>query len=139
MFKQESLFPDIQQGETKPSPERANGRRRQACPLLVQGEQTWLVQKLQEILQRVGALETAIDELANATLETTPEKESYSTKEVAKILGKRPYTVREWCRNRRVNAYKPGCGRGAEEEWRITHEELTRIQNDGLLPPPERF
>ena len=31
------------------------------------------------------------------------------------------------------------CGRGCEEEWRISHEELERIQNEGLLPIPERY
>ena len=67
------------------------------------------------------------------------EKESYTTSEVAGILSKRPYTVREWCRLGRVNAEKTFCGRGIDEEWRVSHEELQRIQNEGLLPLPRRF
>ena len=66
-------------------------------------------------------------------------KESYTTVEVASIAGKKPYTVREWCRLQRINASKAMCGRGCEEEWRISHEDLLRIQNEGLLPIPDRY
>ena len=62
------------------------------------------------------------------------QKEWYTTSEVAKILGKRPYTVREWCRLGRVNAEKGISGRGLDEEWRISNDELKRIGNEGLLP-----
>ncbi|MAT73486.1 MAG: hypothetical protein CMJ58_28725 [Planctomycetaceae bacterium] len=72
-------------------------------------------------------------------LQGQSSKESYSTQEIASILGRKPYTVREWCRLRRINATKAMCGRGCEEEWRVSHDELVRIQNEGLLPPPERF
>ena len=64
-------------------------------------------------------------------------KEWYATEEVAEILGKAPFTVREWCRNRRVKAAKRDCGRGTSREWVISHAELTRIRNEGLLPPAE--
>jgi hypothetical protein len=33
-----------------------------------------------------------------------------------------------------VYASKRACGRGHAKEWIISHEELTRIQNEGLLP-----
>ncbi|MBI3464957.1 MAG: helix-turn-helix domain-containing protein [Planctomycetes bacterium] len=66
-------------------------------------------------------------------------KQSYSTHEVARILGRRPFTVREWCRLGRVNARLALSGRGVDKEWRITHEELERIQNEGLLPLPQRY
>ena len=61
-------------------------------------------------------------------------KDYYSTEEVAEILNKKPFTVRGWCRDGRVLAKKLLGGRGNEGEWRISHEELTRIQNEGLLP-----
>lgn len=61
-------------------------------------------------------------------------KEFYTTAEVARLLNRRPYTVREWCRHGRVHAVKTHAGRGEDEEWRINHEELMRIQNEGLLP-----
>ena len=44
------------------------------------------------------------------------EKDSYTTTEAAQILGKRPYTVREWCRLGRVRADKTFSGRGIDEE-----------------------
>ena len=61
-------------------------------------------------------------------------KDYYSTAEVAQILGKAEFTVREWCRLGRIWAEKRPCGRGNSKEWMISHEELTRIQNEGLLP-----
>lgn len=94
-----------------------------------------------ELAEKVAALEAKLDRVVE-TLSRVEElvaaktvvKELYTTAEVARILGKRPYTVREWCRNGRVHAVKSRAGRGDEEEWRVSHEELTRIQNEGLLP-----
>lgn len=87
---------------------------------------------------RIEELEGLVQQIYEAVSKPQLQKEAYTTAEVAKLLGKRPYTVREWARLGRVNAYKV-CGRGAEDAWRITHEELVRIQNDGLLPRPERY
>ncbi len=61
-------------------------------------------------------------------------KEYYSTAEVAKLLKRAEFTVREWCRNGRIWAEKRQCGRGIAKEWMISNEELERIQNEGLLP-----
>ncbi len=61
-------------------------------------------------------------------------KDWYSTDEVAELLGKAPFTVRQWCRLRRVQAKKRPCGRGQSAEWMISHEEVMRIKNEGLLP-----
>lgn len=61
-------------------------------------------------------------------------KEKYTTAEVSELLGKAEYTVREWCRQGRIQAIKKPCGRGKAGEWLITHDELTRLRNDGLLP-----
>jgi len=96
--------------------------------------------EFQELLDKFARLEATLDELRTVVLQQErQEKESYSTTEIASILGKRPYTVREWCRLARVRAHKAMCGRGSEEEWRISHEELLRIQNEGLLPAPKRY
>jgi hypothetical protein len=62
------------------------------------------------------------------------DKEWYTTKEVADILGRSEYTVREWCRLRRVKAMKKASGRGMYQDWIISQEELQRIQKEGLLP-----
>ena len=61
-------------------------------------------------------------------------KDWYTTEEVAKILGKAEFTVREWCRNGRVKAEKRMSGRGAFSTWVISHQELLRYQREGLLP-----
>jgi len=92
-----------------------------------------------ELHDRVSHIEEVLVELRDLVVEQRTVKESYSTTDVAKILERRPYTVREWCRLGRVNAYKAMCGRGCEQEWRISHEELLRIHNEGLLPVPSRY
>jgi hypothetical protein len=61
-------------------------------------------------------------------------KDYYTTAEIAEILGKAEFTVREWCRNRRIQAEKKRHGRGAHAEWVVAHEEILRIQREGLLP-----
>lgn len=63
----------------------------------------------------------------------------FTPTEAAEFLGKRPYTIREWCRLRRINAQKRATGRGETEEWEISAEEIERYKNHGLLPMPTRF
>ena len=83
-----------------------------------------------DILERLDRIEATLHTLvAQKTV-----KEYYSTAEVAQILGKAEFTVREWCRLGRVWASKRDCGRGNSKEWMIGHEELVRIQNEGLFP-----
>jgi hypothetical protein len=83
-----------------------------------------------EILERLDRIEDAIKQL----IEDRTPREYYSTAEIAAILGKAEFTVREWCRLGRVWAEKRPCGRGNSKEWMISHVELTRIRNEGLLP-----
>jgi predicted trehalose synthase len=88
---------------------------------------------------RLSGLEDVLAALRDFLEERKTVKESYTTAEAAAILGKRPYTVREWCRLGRIHATKAMCGRGGEVEWRISHEELERFRNEGLLPLPRRY
>lgn len=83
-----------------------------------------------EIIERLQRIEAALDQL----VQQREIKEWYTTEEVASIVGKAPFTVREWCRLGRVRAEKRDCGRGNSREWMIGNEELRRIQNQGLLP-----
>ena len=83
-----------------------------------------------DVIERLSRIEDALQSLVR---ERT-EKEWYSTSEVAAVLRKADYTVREWCRLGRVRATKKPYARGAHTEWLIGHEELTRIRNEGLLP-----
>ena len=84
---------------------------------------------LTDVIDRLSRIEDAIQPLVR---DRTP-KAWYSTGEVAAILRKAEYTVREWCRHRRVRAIKNPYSRGAHPEWLVGHEELTRVRNEGLL------
>ena len=85
-----------------------------------------------EVLARLDKIES----LLAALVEQRTVKNWYSTGEVAAILGRAEFTVREWCRLGRVRAEKKKSGRGPASEWIISHVELTRIRNEGLLPDP---
>jgi hypothetical protein len=61
-------------------------------------------------------------------------KDWYTTAEIAQLLGKAEFTVREWCRQGRVHAEKKGSGRGKYQSWVVSHQELLRFQRNGLLP-----
>jgi hypothetical protein len=80
--------------------------------------------------ERLARIELLLSTLVNRE----SVKDSYTTGEVGKILDKSEYTAREWCRQGRVRAAKRACGRGRAKEWIVSHEELTRIRNEGLLP-----
>jgi hypothetical protein len=84
----------------------------------------------------VEDLKALVKEVFDVIMGHQPQKEFYTIQEAAVLLNREPYTVREWCRLGRVNGVKAHCGRGADNEWRISHAEIIRIQNEGLLPPP---
>jgi hypothetical protein len=86
--------------------------------------------EFETLLARLDRIETALA----AILTQKAVREWYTTDEAAAVLGKAEFTVREWCRNGRVNAKKKGSGRGKHQGWAIAHEELQRIQREGLLP-----
>ena len=76
-----------------------------------------------------------IHELITEQQSSSLSKDWYTPLEVADLLNKAPFTVREWCRLGRVNVRKRPTGRGDSKEWEISHEEVERIRNHGLLPP----
>ena len=83
-----------------------------------------------DLAERLERIETLLQSL----LQERTIKEWYSTAEIAKLLGKAEFTVREWCRLGRINAEKKGSGRGRFLAWVVSHDEVLRIQRDGLLP-----
>lgn len=85
------------------------------------------------VLERLDRLESLLHEL----VQQRAVKDWYSEQEAAELLGRAEFTVREWCRLGRVNARKRACGRGLTQEWMISHAELERIRNEGLLSQPK--
>jgi hypothetical protein len=94
---------------------------------------------LETIEATLAQMMALLNELVASSRRSIVTKAAYTPAEVAKILGKRPFTVREWCRLQRINATKRSWGRGNEGEWEISHQELERIQNHGLLPIPKHY
>lgn len=82
-----------------------------------------------ELLGRLTRIESALEQL----LRQNTVKAWYTTEEVASIVHKAPFTVREWCRHGRIKASKRDCGRGKAKEWIVSHDELMRLQTEGLL------
>jgi hypothetical protein len=115
-----------------------NGRAAEKAVAGGSYEQT-CCEELDRIQSRLDEIGVLLRELLQAASPKPSVKQSYSTHDVARILGKRPFTVREWCRLGRINARRALSGRGVDKEWRITHQELERIQNEGLLPVPKRY
>jgi hypothetical protein len=77
---------------------------------------------------------TRIEQLLMALVEHRQAKDFYSIDEFAKLVGKRPFTVREWARLGRIRAEKRRSGRGPFAAWVIAHGEWLRYQREGLLP-----
>lgn len=75
-----------------------------------------------------------IENLLLVLVERQQQKDWYEVEEFARIVGKAPFTCREWCRLGRIKAAKRRSGRGAHSQWVISHDELERYQREGLLP-----
>jgi hypothetical protein len=65
-----------------------------------------------EILAKLSRLDERVAEVLGLLADRPPAKARYTTAEVAGLLGKAEYTVREWCRHGRIRAEKRACGRG---------------------------
>jgi hypothetical protein len=89
---------------------------------------------MQALIERLDRVEAAIQLLVRQKT----VKEWYTTAEVAGLLDKAEYTVREYCRLGRIQARKKPCGRGKGGEWLISHAELERLRNFGPGPQPQR-
>lgn len=77
-----------------------------------------------------------IEAMLAILLDRQTVKDFYEIDEFAKIVGKAPFTVREWARLGRIKASKRNSGRGAFAAWAVSHAELLRYQKEGLLPLP---
>jgi Helix-turn-helix domain len=87
--------------------------------------------KLDQLLFKVNRLEELLRQVIK---DQAPAKDYYTVAEFAELVGLEKYTVREHCRLGRLRGEKTDCGRGNNPEWRISHAELIRYRNYGLLP-----
>ncbi len=92
-----------------------------------------VLQLLQRQAERFSGIESALQQLLQR-IDGEQQKEFHTVTEAAELMGRAPYTVREWCRLGRLNASKALSGRGIDGEWRIGSEEIQRWQREGLLP-----
>jgi|SRR6516165_5635225 excisionase family DNA binding protein len=88
-----------------------------------------LTEQIEEFLAKLEAIEAGLQHLR----EEQTAKAWYGTAEVASLLGRSDYTVREWCRKHQIPAEKTANGR----DWIVSHETLLRLKNREL-PLPER-
>lgn len=87
-------------------------------------------QALAHLAERLEALERRLEAMQVGRL----DKESYSTDEIAALMGRAPWTVREWARAGRIRATKrPGTDR-----WVVSRQEARRLLDEGLLPAARR-
>lgn len=86
------------------------------------------------IEERLSRIESMLKQL----VERQAVKEFYTPEEFAKIVGREPFTCREYCRLGRIRALKKASGRGKHASWVIPHDELLRFQREGLLPDRRR-
>jgi len=63
--------------------------------------------RFEELLERLGNVEAVL----RALVQQRTVKDWYTTDEIAGILGKAEFTVREWCRLGRIRAEKKKSGR----------------------------
>lgn len=77
-----------------------------------------------------------IENLLVVLVERQQVREFYEIEEFARLVGREPFTCREWARLGRIRAEKRLSGRGAYSQWAVSHDELLRYQREGLLPRP---
>ena len=86
------------------------------------------------IEERLSRIEAMLKQL----VERQAVKDFYTPEEFARIVGREPFTCREYCRLGRIRALKKASGRGKHASWVIPHDELLRFQREGLLPDRRR-
>jgi hypothetical protein len=85
--------------------------------------------KLESTLARLKNIEAMLTILVRQVV-----REWHMTQQVAQMVGKAEFTVREWCRQGRIRAVKKRSGRGAHASWAVAHEAVLQYQREGLLP-----
>ena len=92
--------------------------------------------KLLKLIEQIQLRQEHLERLIRQRVELA-DRQWFSTDEVAKLVDRRPFTVREWCRKGRLLARKRQTGRGNKPEWEIEASEVERFHNHGLRPSGE--
>lgn len=82
------------------------------------------------VLEKLGRIEEKLDALLSQAI----PQDYYSVADVARLVDRAEFTVRQWCLQGRIKAEKRPCGRGLTREWMISRDELQRLRSEGLLP-----
>ena len=85
---------------------------------------------MMSIEDRLEKIELMLDIL----VERQRVRDWYTTQEFAQEVGRAEFTIREYCRLGRLRAEKRHSGRGAYQQWVLSHEELERFRREGLMP-----
>lgn len=83
--------------------------------------------RVEQLMEHVLRL---YERIGNVEGESPP---AVSVEQAARLLGRQPFTVREWCRNGRMKAHR-ATARGPYAEWRIPMDSIRAYQANGLLP-----
>ena len=115
-----------------------NGLIDENAGVLTQAKQALpILNELREVMPTLADLRAVLPllaEIRNLLAAPKAAREWYSVEESAKLLGKSAYTVREYCREGRINARKRAERRGGAELWNISAAEVTRVLDEGFLP-----
>jgi hypothetical protein len=85
-------------------------------------------------LENIDARLTRIEALLSSLVANKIIKDYYSVAEVAELVDRSAFQVREWLRGGRMIGRRTESGRGRHAEWRVSHDELTHYRNHGLRP-----
>jgi hypothetical protein len=89
--------------------------------------------KLLKLIEQIQLRQEQLERLIRLRVELA-DRQWFSTDEVAKLVDRRPFTVREWCRKKRMLARKRETGRGNQPDWQISACEVQHFRDHGLRP-----
>jgi hypothetical protein len=91
-----------------------------------------------ELLKQVETVAAEIvcqgELLRKVMKDSAVRKEFYTVEEFAALVGRKKFTVRQWCNLGLIAARKSFTRSGPCNLWAISHEEYLRYQREGLRP-----
>lgn len=74
------------------------------------------------------------EEMKALILSMPHARETYTVEQAAERIGRRPWTVRQWCNLGQVPGAMKKRGRGKTGEWVLPHEVVLWLEREGPLP-----